>query len=153
MSQSATQLWLFPHRSRPAFAFPGQILQCFSCSVKSLPVTGWTATLVKGFRMPASVHPLTPVTGRLPKTLNESRPSCPLFEIARFDPTRSLVPLHDLGAVAPFLPLVESSQALSRGRNPNVRTSGIASDLGHPHSGQTTRLAPAGEAVASPWPR
>src|SRR5436305_11203993 len=32
---------------------------------------------LEAFRTPASVHPLTPVTGRRPKTLNDSGPSRP----------------------------------------------------------------------------
>src|SRR5207237_6935628 len=45
-----------PHRSAPA-------------SVRTPPAV----SSLEAFRTPASVHPLTPVTGRRPKTLNDSR--------------------------------------------------------------------------------
>src|SRR3984893_9431143 len=41
---------------------------------------------LEAFRTPASVHALAPVTGRRPKTLNDSGPSRPCPERGRFDP-------------------------------------------------------------------
>jgi hypothetical protein len=52
-------------------------------------------TVVKGFRTPASVHVLAPVTGRRPKTLNGTGH---LAEVDR--PPRSWAPAERLNSTA-----------------------------------------------------
>src|SRR5207245_7698057 len=62
-----------PHRSTPA-------------SVRTPPAV----SSLEAFRTPASVHPLCPVTGRRPKTLNDSGRSRSQDRTPEGDPSRSL---------------------------------------------------------------